>query len=76
MNFDTLELANALEKSGLNRDAAEAIVKAVLKAQENFVTRDELSKNIAESIRTQTVWMTGIVFAAIAAVAAMVHFAK
>ena len=83
MSFDTLKLARALEATGLTKEAADAIVAAIKESQEKFVTKDEIdlieakfAKSIAETARTQTVWIAGLIFAAIGVVVAVTHFVK
>lgn len=83
MNFDTNKLARALEASGLKSPTADAIVEAIKDSQAKLVTQDELEmaqtkleKAISEALHRQTVYIIGLIIAAIGATAAIVHLVK
>jgi len=75
--------ARALEGSGLKQGAADAIVEAVKESQALLVTKDELEmaqtkleKTISDALHRQTVYIIGLIIAAIGATAAIVHLVK
>jgi hypothetical protein len=66
ITFDTLELTTALKESGIEQKQAEAIVKAIVKAQGELVTRDYLDIKLAPITADLTLlkWMLGLILAA------------
>jgi len=65
VTFDTLELTDALKQSGIEQKQAEAIVKAILKAQNELVTRDYLDIKLAPIAADLMLlkWMLGLLLA-------------
>lgn len=66
ITFDTLELTDALKQSGIEQKQAEAIVKAIVKAQGELVTRDYLDIKLAPITADLMLlkWMLGLILAA------------
>lgn len=66
ITFDTLELTDALKQSGIEQKQAEAIVKAIVKAQGELVTRDYLDIKLAPIAADLMLlkWMLGLILAA------------
>jgi hypothetical protein len=67
ITFDTLELTDALKQSGIEQQQAEAIVKAIVKAQGELVTRDYLDIKIAPVSADLMLlkWMLGVLLAGV-----------
>ncbi|MDP2832283.1 MAG: DUF1640 domain-containing protein [Pseudomonadota bacterium] len=65
VTFDTLELTEALKKSGLSEPQSEAIVRAIAKAQDRLVTEDILENRLAPLKADLLVlkWMMAVVIA-------------
>jgi hypothetical protein len=83
MLFDTHKLAKALERGGLEPDGAEAVVAALQEAHGQLVTQagletseTKIEKSIADALHKQTVYIIGLIIAAIGATAAIVHLVK
>jgi hypothetical protein len=66
ITFDTLELTDALKQSGIEQKQAEAIVKAIVKAQGELVTRDYLDIKLSTITADLMLlkWMLGLILAA------------
>jgi hypothetical protein len=66
VTFDTLELTAALKQSGIEQQQAEAIVKAIVKAQGELVTKDYLDIKLAPITADLVLlkWMLGLILAA------------
>ena len=66
ITFDTLELTAALKQSGIEQNQAEAIVKTIVKAQSELVTRDYLDIKFAPINANLMLfkWMLGLILAA------------
>lgn len=66
ITFDTLELTDALKQSGIEQKQAEAIVKAIVKAQGELVTRDYLDIKLSPLSADLMLlkWMLGLILAA------------
>jgi hypothetical protein len=67
ITFDTLELTDALKQSGIEQKQAEAIVKAIVKAQGELVTRDYLDIKLAPIAADLMLlkWMLGVLLAGV-----------
>ena len=65
VTFDTLELTDALKKAGIPQEQAEAIVRVLVKAQDQLVTKTDLDSALAPLRTDLTVlkWMVGLLLA-------------
>jgi len=67
VTFDTLELTDSLKKAGIPAEQAEAVVRAIAKAQDHLVTKNDLDFAFAP-IRTDLAvlkWMMGVLLAGV-----------
>ena len=67
VTFDTLELTESLKKAGIPAEQAEAVVRAIAKAQDPLVTKTDLDNSLAP-IRTDLAvlkWMMGVLLAGV-----------
>ncbi len=67
MTFDTLELTESLKKAGISAEQAEAVVRAIAKAQEQLLTKTDLETSLMP-IRTDLAvlkWMMGVLLAGV-----------
>lgn len=67
VTFDTLELMETLKKSGMPSEQAEAVVRAIAKAQDHLVTKTDLDTALAP-LRTDLAvlkWMMGVLLAGV-----------
>lgn len=67
VTFDTLELTESLKKAGIPAEQAEAVVRAIAKAQDSLVTKTDLDTALAP-LRTDLAvlkWMMGVLLAGV-----------
>lgn len=67
VTFDTLDLMESLKKAGIPAEQAEAVVRAIAKAQDQLVTRTDPDSALV-SIRTDLAvlkWMMGVLLAGV-----------
>jgi len=67
VTFDTLELTESLKKAGIPADQAEAVVRAIAKAQDQLVTKTDLDTALSP-LRTDLAvlkWMMGVLLAGV-----------
>ena len=65
--FDTLELTDSLKRSGIPAEQAEAVVRAIAKAQDALVTQSYLDSTLAPIRADLAVlkWMMGVLLAGV-----------
>jgi hypothetical protein len=67
ITFDTLELTESLKRVGISAEQAEAVVRAIAKAQDQLVTKNDLDVALYP-IRTDLAvikWMIGLLLAGV-----------
>ena len=76
VTFDTLELTDALKKAGIPQEQAEAIVRVLVKAQDQLVTKTDLDSALAP-LRTDLAvlkWMMGLLLAGVVSLVLKTYF--
>ncbi len=72
ITFDTHELVNELESSGLTRQQSEAVVAVLKKAQGELATKSDLHREILELKVDIVKWVGALMLAQVAVIAALV----
>jgi hypothetical protein len=67
ITFDTLELSEKLKAAGIPPEQAEAVVRAIVEAQSQLVTKGDLETALAPIRTDLTVlkWMLGVLLAGV-----------
>ena len=76
VTFDTLELTDALKKAGIPQEQAEAIVRVLVKAQDQLVTKTDLDSALAPLRNDLAVlkWMMGLLLAGVVSLVLKTYF--
>ncbi|MGH8474290.1 MAG: DUF1640 domain-containing protein [Methylococcales bacterium] len=67
VTFDTLQLTNQLKAAGVPPEQAEAVVRAIVEAQSQLVTKSDLATALA-ALRVDLAvlkWMMGVLLAGV-----------
>jgi hypothetical protein len=73
---DTLELTESLKKAGISAEQAEAVVRAIAKAQDHLLTKTDLETPLLP-LRTDLAvlkWMMGVLLAGVIALVLKTFF--
>ncbi|KJV07323.1 hypothetical protein [Methylocucumis oryzae] len=72
ITFDTLALADKLKAAGFDAAQAETVVRVIVEAQDNMVTRDYLDARLSENKVDLIKWIAGMLLAQAGLIAALV----
>jgi len=72
VTFDTQELVNELESSGLTRQQSETVIAVLKKSQGELATKADLHREILELKVDIVKWVGALMLAQVAVIAALV----